>query len=64
MNPKKEPRRCLGLGLDLTISRFTNSLDEHKCGVGGGGCGVSANECSCSVHTEPKQTLDLEIYCN
>jgi hypothetical protein len=30
MNPKKKSRRCLGLGLDsgldLAISRFTNSL--------------------------------------
>jgi hypothetical protein len=30
MNPKNKPRRCLGLGLDsgldLAISRFTNSL--------------------------------------
>jgi hypothetical protein len=30
MNPKKKPRRCRGLGLDsgldLAISRFTNSL--------------------------------------
>jgi hypothetical protein len=28
MNPKKKPRRCRGLGLDLAISRFTNSLGQ------------------------------------
>ncbi len=38
MNPKKNPRRCRGLGLDsgldLAISRFTNSL---ACGGWDGG---------------------------